>query len=230
MLKVELHKVVMVNILRHVYEDKILQTSLGFKGGTAVLLFYNLPRFSIDLDFDLLKLEQKTLVFERIGKVLTRLGQLKEQREKRQTLFFLLNYEKGQRNIKVEVSLRADPVPYQPKNYLGISMLVMGKKEMFAAKLAAYLTRKKLATRDMYDLWYFCSQSWSINPQLLQAKTGFTLKAALQKAIVKTKTIKEKALLSGLGELLDNKQKDWVRTKLKKELIFQLQLYSEMYK
>jgi len=36
-----------------------------------------------------------------------------------------------------------------------------------------------------------------------------------------------KYILQGLGELLDAKQKDWVKNNLKKDLIFQLKLYRE---
>ena len=33
-------------------KDPTLAASLGFKGGTCALIFYQLPRFSVDLDFD----------------------------------------------------------------------------------------------------------------------------------------------------------------------------------
>lgn len=52
----DLHKNVFVDILRAVYSDPLLRNTLGFKGGTAAMLFYGLPRFSVDLDFNLLEL------------------------------------------------------------------------------------------------------------------------------------------------------------------------------
>lgn len=44
-----------------------MSSVLGFKGGTAALLFYGLPRLSVDLDFDLIKPEAISL--ERLKKI-----------------------------------------------------------------------------------------------------------------------------------------------------------------
>ncbi len=35
---------------KDIYTDPMIGPILGFKGGTAVYLFYNLNRFSVDLD------------------------------------------------------------------------------------------------------------------------------------------------------------------------------------
>ena len=39
------HKFFLVSILKDIYSDIELANSLGFKGGTAQMLFYDLPRF-----------------------------------------------------------------------------------------------------------------------------------------------------------------------------------------
>ena len=49
----------MLQILRDIYSDLELANYLGFKGGTALMFFHGLPRFSVDLDFNLLKPEKK---------------------------------------------------------------------------------------------------------------------------------------------------------------------------
>ena len=51
------HKFFMLQILRDIYSDLELANNLGFKGGTALMFFYNLPRFSVDLDFNLISPE-----------------------------------------------------------------------------------------------------------------------------------------------------------------------------
>ena len=43
----------MGRILKDVYTDVSIAPLLGFKGGTCAYFFYGLPRFSVDLDFDL---------------------------------------------------------------------------------------------------------------------------------------------------------------------------------
>jgi len=55
------HRFYLTQILTDIYSDRELARCLGFKGGTALMLFHNLPRFSVDLDFDLLDMEQLNL-------------------------------------------------------------------------------------------------------------------------------------------------------------------------
>jgi len=58
------HREIMITLLQDIYKDPSIGSFLGFKGGTAAPLFYDLPRFSIDLDFDLLDHRKETIVFE----------------------------------------------------------------------------------------------------------------------------------------------------------------------
>lgn len=220
----DLHRNTFVGILRAIYSDPLLRSNLGFKGGTAAMLFYGLPRFSVDLDFDLLDPEKKEEVFTKLGQVLPKFGTVIEASDKYYTLFFLLSYKKGERGLKVEISKRIIKSAYVPKNFLGISMLVMKEADMVAGKLAALLTRKRFATRDMFDLWFFFKENWQINEEFLKAKSGLSLAQALKKAQLIVKNVKPTELLAGLGELLDNKQKAFVKDKLQDELIFQLKL------
>ena len=39
------HKNILIKILKDIYTDSTIGPILGFKGGTAVYLFYNLNRF-----------------------------------------------------------------------------------------------------------------------------------------------------------------------------------------
>ncbi len=165
------------------------------------------------------------IVFEKFKKILPNFGSLDEATDKRYTLFFMINYIKGERHLKVEISKRPIKSKFVIKNYLGISMLVMNEADMAACKLAALLTRKRFATRDVFDTWYFLKNNWPINEILLTEKTGLPLPEALEKAKSKVKKIKKTELLAGLGDLLDQSQKDWARVKLIDELIFYLDLY-----
>lgn len=222
----DLHRNAFVDILRAVYSDPLLRNNLGFKGGTAAMLFYQLPRFSVDLDFDLLDPGKKEEVFKKLMEILPKFGAVIEAFDKHYTLFFLLSYEKGERGLKVEISKRIIKSVYTPKNFLGISMLVMRQEDMAASKLSALLTRKRFAARDLFDLWFFLKENWQIDEEFLKAKSGLSLEQALKKAQPLVKNIKSTELLAGLGELLeDNKQKAWVKDRLQEELLFRLRLY-----
>ena len=100
------HKTNLTNILIDIYKDPILSTNLGFKGGTAAMLFYKLPRFSVDLDFDLIGNNNINIVIQKITKLLSSKYKIKEQSVKYNTLFWLVSYESGQHNIKIEISTR----------------------------------------------------------------------------------------------------------------------------
>ena len=82
----------MGQILKDIYTDVSISPLLGFKGGTCAYFFYKLPRFSVDLDFDLLEItnENKKIVFEKVVAILSKYGQIKDQHTKRVTVFVQL--------------------------------------------------------------------------------------------------------------------------------------------
>lgn len=192
------------------------------------MLFYDLPRMSVDLDFDLLDEEKKDVVFVKMKELLARHGIVREAVEKRWTLFFLLRYSMGDRLVHIDISKRKSLSSFSPQNYLGISMFVMKKEDMVAGKLSALLTRPKFAARDVFDLWFFLKNAWSINDVVLKEKAGVSVQQGVKKAISIVGNLRENALLQGLGELLDEKQKVWVKTKMKAEVMMYLRLQLEL--
>ena len=70
-LDIAIHRNTLIHLLKDLYSDATVGPFLGFKGGTAAYLFYNLPRFSVDLDFDLLDETQQDAIFERVQTILT---------------------------------------------------------------------------------------------------------------------------------------------------------------
>ena len=48
------HKNILLQILKDIFSDTSLSPYVGFKGGTAALMFYDLNRYSVDIDLDLL--------------------------------------------------------------------------------------------------------------------------------------------------------------------------------
>jgi predicted nucleotidyltransferase component of viral defense system len=229
MLEQTKHRVILIDILKSIYGDPDLRTVLGFKGGTAAMLFYDLPRLSVDLDFDLLDADKKKVVFEKMKVILKQHGVLRQAIEKRNTLFFLISYEKEKHTIKIEISKRKGASGFEPKGYLGVSALVMKPEDVIAGKLSALLTRRKFAMRDVFDVWFFLKNKWPINETVLTENTGLSLSKALELAIKKVSDIDKRQILQGLGELLSEKQKAWVREKLIDETVFYLRDYKHRY-
>ena len=232
MLNKEKHQLIMGQILKDIYTDVSISSLLGFKGGTCVYLFYNLPRFSVDLDFDLLTINEKNkkLVFEKILSILTKYGKIKDQCIKRFTIFALLSYDKGEHNIKVEINTR-DLIKnirdhYEMKEYLGIPVLVAKKDYLFASKLSALTLRNEMAARDIYDIHYFAKNNWDINTEVIKVRTGKTVKNYLNDCIVFINKVRDNQIMHGLGELISSeKEKAWIKNHLKADTIFMLKNY-----
>lgn len=221
------HKSIMVQILKDIFENQKIASKLEFKGGTACLLFYDLPRFSVDLDFDLLVETKNEIILEEIKKIVGKYAQIKETYLKRNTIFLLLAYGEKDHNIKIEISTRSLKNNFDVLNYLGIPMRVMTKEDMFANKLLALIGRKNTASRDIFDLHYFFTQNWSINEKIIKKQTGKSLRQYLEEVLVFLENFDNKLILHSLGELVDEKQKTWIKENLKKDLIFFIKLQLE---
>lgn len=230
MLNRNVHKTLLLQILKDIYTDSSLGPMLGFKGGTATNFFYDLGRFSVDLDFDLLNGDKEAYVFEKIEKILREYGTIKEKYRKKHTLLFVISYDKKSQNIKVEINRRVFGSRYELKNYLGISMLIMVREDMFAHKLVAVLERAKTANRDVYDIWYFLKNRWPINKEIVERRTKTSFRDHLKKCIEFIDSLSNRTILFGMGELLDEKQKAWVKTNLKKDTVFLLKVRLEQEK
>jgi predicted nucleotidyltransferase component of viral defense system len=76
MIDINRHRYYLMQLLKEVYADPELANWLGFKGGTALMFFYDLPRFSVDLDFDLLQPEKQEAVFEKVRRIILKYGSI----------------------------------------------------------------------------------------------------------------------------------------------------------
>ncbi|MCF7820242.1 MAG: nucleotidyl transferase AbiEii/AbiGii toxin family protein [Candidatus Pacebacteria bacterium] len=221
------HKNILLQILKDIYLEPSIAPHLGFKGGTAAHLFYGLNRDSFDLDFDLLNEDKQQIVFEKIKEIIDKYGKIVDSNIKKFNLLNIISYNNKSQNIKVEVNRRKYGSQYELKTLLGISMLVMVKEDMFAHKLMAMLERVGKTSRDVYDVWYFLKNNWSINKEIVEKRSGLSFNAVLKNCIVEIEKLPDRNLLFGLGESLTDSQKDWARAKLKTEIIFLLKLRLE---
>jgi len=220
------HKTHLSNILIDIYKESVTGAVLGFKGGTAAMLFYGLPRFSVDLDFDLIPhyeagSPQLKLFAEKMTKLLSAKYEVKDQSFKYHTLFWLVSYKAGLTKIKIEVSTRDNSHNhYHPTPLYGVTVKILDIRDMIAHKLIAVIDRKSLANRDLFDIHYFLSSPYAedINFDIIKHQTTKEPKEFYQDLLGFTSRIKPDSVLAGLGELLTPAQKDWAKTKLISEL------------
>lgn len=227
MIDINRHKFLLVQILKDIYSDIELSNWLGFKGGTALLFFYDLPRFSVDLDFNLLNPEKEDAVYTKVRKILLKYGSITDEAKKFFGPVIVLDYGFGERKLKVEISNRIFENHYEIKNLLGINMKVLVQADMFAHKLCALLDRNALTNRDIFDCWFFMQKQTPINRGILEFRMKMSFSDYLQKCISLLESMSDKGLLHGMGELMNNEMKTFVKTKLRTETISLLRFYKE---
>lgn len=215
----------MLQLLKDIFSDALLSSALAFKGGTATMFFHNLPRFSTDLDFNLLDSQKEQEVYDRIRTIVLKYGKIFDEAIKHYGIIIVLDYGIAERKLKIEISNRLYDNHYEIKNYLGLQMRVMVKEDMFAHKLCAILDRAKITSRDVFDCWFFLKERTSINKAIVESRMGMPFERYLDKCIESVQGISEKSLISGLGELTEGEMKNFVRHGLKDELISLLTMF-----
>jgi len=192
------------HMLKTLFSDK-LANRIVFIGGTALRYFYDLKRFSEDIDLDCFDLSQKDFMelTDRLVREIQALGfdievEDKERFEKlkafrRVFVFPELKYKMGlsqQREAKFFIKVEAEPqnFDYKPDiktiNHFGLTFPVrtMPLNILFSSKVAAALNRKK--DRDFYDVAFlinFARPDFSF----LKKKCGFDSPEQLKLALLK---------------------------------------------
>ena len=218
------HKYYMAQILGLIFRDKHLSQLLAFKGGTAMMFFHGLPRFSTDLDFNLLDASCEQEVFVSVRNILARFGKIDDEAIKHYGILLVLNYGSGERMLKVEISNRQYANHYEIRNLAGIDIRVMTMPDMFAHKLCAM--GERISPRDIFDCWYFLYHHTSINEQIVVERTGMSVAEYARQCADMVRSASPKVLMQGLGEVIDNKTKIFVKTKLIDETAAALDLFS----
>jgi len=217
----------MMQILRDIFADAELSKCLGFKGGTALMFFCELPRFSVDLDFNLIDVDREEDVYQRLQAILLKYGKLEDAAIKFYGIVLVLNYESGERNLKVEVSNRQYQTPniYEVRNLLGINIRVLSEADMFAHKLCALLDRAETTNRDIFDVWFFLNRHTPVHAQMVEERMEMSLADYVGQCITRLESLSDQSIHVGLGELIDDRMRTFIHTQLRTETISLLRFF-----
>lgn len=219
------HKLYMARILSLVFKDKDLCNIIAFKGGTSLMFFHNLNRFSTDLDFNLLAPDHIDLVYDKVRAILCRFGTIDDEAKKMFGPLLVLNYGKGERMLKVEISTREYPNHYEMLSLAGTDIRVMTMPDMFAHKICAM--GERLSPRDIYDVWFFLQCHTEINEDIVMLRTGKSVAEYAAWCANRVRESSPKLLMQGLGDVLnDTKSKTFVKNKLIVEASSMLELFA----
>lgn len=191
---------------------KAFPEKIAFKGGTCAYFFYNLPRFSFDLDFDMIR-AFKAVDVDRFRELVEKHGQAKNFYDKANTLFCLFDYGKDYPNIKIELNKRVwKNNVYKPVWFMGVPFFIADETTVLTNKLVALTDRKTAVARDLFDIWYFLKAGFPVNGALILERTGKDAGTYLTSITVFIeKTYTPRNVLHGLGDALDEKQKVWAK-------------------
>ena len=219
------HRYYLLQVLLAIYRHPELSQLLAFKGGTSLMLFHGLTRFSTDLDFNLLDASKSEYVYGELHKLLLKFGTIDDEANKFFGPILVLNYGKGERMLKVEVSNREYPNHYEVRSLLGVNIRVMTLPDMFAHKLCAL--GERITPRDIYDVWFFLQKRTEINEELVRLRTGLTVSEYAQQCAEKVRGCSSRMLMQGLGEvLMDNQSKRFAREQLIEDTASGLELFA----
>ncbi|QVK19579.1 nucleotidyl transferase AbiEii/AbiGii toxin family protein [Mycoplasmatota bacterium] len=161
----------LADILEYFNTNPLLKDSLALKGGTAInLTIFNLPRLSVDIDLDYIKLDSKDVMLENrkainsvIDRYMTSQGYTKSLKTKTphsldSWVYEYINLIGNKDNIKIEInySLRAHVLPVEERPIVTqhfsseYKVKSLAAIEIFGSKINALLSRA--AARDLYDV------------------------------------------------------------------------------
>ena len=216
MLNQDKHRQTMFQILQTLFNSEA-KDSLAFKWWTLCYFLYHLPRFSTDLDFDLIKPFPN--IMEYIENLLQSLDvDIKDIKDKKFTYFFLVSYWSGEHSIKIEISKKIyQATEYEQINFFWKPIFSMSKWSLFANKLVAMSER--FTNRDIFDVYYFFTQGFPINEWIISERTKLSpidfysnLEAVLDKHY------KPNTILAEIWDLITEKQKHFMKTKIVSEV------------
>ena len=141
---------------------------LAFCGGTMMRLCYGLDRFSVDLDFRILKKDAPVKdLFTGIKKLLGETYRIKDSADKFNTLLYEIGSDRYRRGLKIEIrktggefSAEQD-IAYSPYSDIQVLLNTFTLKDMMSSKIAAFLDRSEI--RDAFDIEFLLKKGLSLN-------------------------------------------------------------------
>ena len=216
-----LHKSHLHRLLMEIVDQPVMAQTLAFKGGSCAAMLGYLDRFSVDLDFDVLKDADEAKLRKIFHQIFYQMG-FQVTLEFHKTLFFQLRYPSspGRRNtLKVSASnIRIEANQYKVQYFPEIDRLINSQtiETMFANKLVAVAERfkqhKSIAGRDIYDIHHFFVQGYAYHSPVIQERTGMKPREYFSQLIAFiNKHVTQTIINEDLNTLLPNKQFRQVR-------------------
>lgn len=193
--------------------------ALAFKGGTALRLFWDLPRYSEDLDFARISPVRPDRILKSFQEIAAAKGwEVTDSAVKRQTVLceYRFRWEGPNFHLKAEVSLRGGRPPVAIMPLRGVPVVVLREDRLVSEKLIAFIERD--AARDAFDAWFVLDKRMELDEAAL-TKTYGSRARFFALAIRKAENLRPRALANDVGKLIGSDQREWLRTSFQEDLI-----------
>ena len=187
-------------------------SQIAFKGGTALRLFYNLPRFSEDIDYDFLSGMQADRLFNIIQNVFKKKKwDITDAAVKYNTVLLELRFPGPERNfhVKVEVSTRPKDLDTTILSLRGVAILTLEPSFLMTEKLLTFIERQ--AGRDIFDAWFIIQNNYPLKESMIIDACGDELRF-YEIVLDKIKTANPKKIYRDTGKLLGDDYRNWMKT------------------
>lgn len=191
-----------LEVLERLNSKKILNY-LVFGGGTMLRLCFGLNRFSVDLDFWIIKDIDISKLFIDLKEYLSQFYTMKDANNKFYTLLFEIKSKDYPRSLKIEIRKETktikveQAIAYSKHSNIQVFLKVVSLKEMMKAKIAAFLERKEI--RDVFDIEF-----------LLKKGISMDVSNQIQKKIIKElDSLTKRDYTVKLGSLLEEEQRKY---------------------
>jgi predicted nucleotidyltransferase component of viral defense system len=185
---------------------------LAFKGGTALKLFYGLPRYSEDIDYDFLgKISPQRMMDILKSLVAKKKWEVTDDAVKYNTILLELRFAGPERNfrIKLEVLTREKELKTTIQSLRGVPVLTLEPSFLMTEKLITCV--KRMAGRDIFDAWFILDNAYRLDETLLLDTFG-GLNNFFSDLLKAAQKVDSKKILRDTGKLLSIDQRNWIKT------------------
>ncbi len=140
---------------------------MAFGGGTMLRLCHGLDRYSVDLDFWLLSIDDYVQLFDDLQHYFARFYGLRDAANKFHTLIIEVKSPNYPRSLKVEMRKNVgdfnteQAIAYSPFSSVQVFVRSISLQDMMNSKIEALLQRKEI--RDAYDLEFLVKKGLKVD-------------------------------------------------------------------
>ena len=229
-----MHKAWLYRILSAICDHRWVADQLAFKGGTSAAMRGYLDRFSVDLDFDLIKPVANMDDFRReLESIFTHLDlSIKDSSSKTPQYFLAYPQFSKMRGIRNTVKIDITHPPPLANVYEKVRLVEIDKiiscqtlETMFANKLVALIDRfechASIAGRDIYDIHHYFTRGFRYHDAVIKERRGIGNLVEFFDQLIDFINVKvtPTVINQDLNHLLESKKFQVLRKTIKNELL-----------